>query len=141
MSGVSSRAFRPRRLALVIGVVVSVTAIAIALVRLPLGPERRLDSKIRWAEQLSEADKQAAARELGLSVVRVRDDGVWVVQPADASPQAVRRLVTDPRVADTDEIDRQRYALRSVQQTIPEWALRRYAPVVRWFQALELPSL
>jgi hypothetical protein len=92
-------------------------AIVLALLALPTGvlvpvlPPRAEPVHVRWAETTSEAERRSAASTLGLDVVTVRADGTWVVSMRDQSPERVRTLVADPRVADTHNVDRQAFQL------------------------------
>ena len=132
---------RLRHVAVALGVLVCLIAAAFAVIRSVPAPQRQLEVKVRWAAGLTEPEKAAAARELGLSRIRVRDDGVWIVQPADSSRDYVRRFVSDPRVADTDDVDRGAYALRYMPQTWPQWFARRFPAVSQRIRRIELSTV
>lgn len=84
------------------------------LVRLP-PPAARVS--VRWAEAITPQERADAEQELGLANPEPRDDGAtWrYALDAPSTPQ-LAAIVQDPRVADTDGIDRQTFALTAAAQ-------------------------
>lgn len=67
---------------------------------------------VRWRAGLADAERVTAERELGLANGERRDDGgSWSYTADDSSSAGLERMVRDPRVADTDGIDRRNFVL------------------------------
>lgn len=106
--------------------VAAVLAALVAALVVPVMPSQELEVKLAWAPGVSDEAKTAAAREFGLTLIEVRDDGVWLAEAGDTSDEAMRRIVQDPRVRDTDNIDRREFALMTgPEQSLPDWLASR----------------
>ena len=86
--------------------------------------ERPLNVQIRWMDGLSETQRDEAAARLGIRRLNVRGDGIWIVDASSATPEQVRALVEDRRVADTHDVDRRAFRLVGGSAlTLPQWAV------------------
>jgi hypothetical protein len=82
------------------------------LVRVPPPPAPRPRIAIRWAADVSSSDRSRAELDLGLDDPQLRgDEHNWSYAIGDASQGHLATLVKDPRVADTDGIDRRTFSL------------------------------
>jgi hypothetical protein len=82
------------------------------LVRVPPPQAPRPRIAIRWAADVSPVDRSRAELDLGLADPQSRgDEHNWSYGIGDTSPRHVATIVNDPRVADTDGIDRRTFSL------------------------------
>ena len=85
-------------------------------------PARRVS--VRWIPALTPDRRAAAESELGLKDRVSRGDELnWSYAPSDTAPERLRAIVSDPRVADTDGIDRARFTLEA--EPMPDEAPNR----------------
>lgn len=108
-------------------------------------PAEPLEVKVAWADGLSEQEKRRAASEHRLALTEVRDDGVWITTAQDTSLDVIRAVVRDPRVRDTDGVDRAAFeVLRGAPETAMQWLARQWperADYIRGYsQNLTSPS-
>src|SRR6058998_3566150 len=106
MAGAPSLPHRRRVLVSSAAVVLLGVGLVAGALLIPLLPAEPLDVNIRWAAGLDDRQKAVAARELGLVLLETRNDGAWLTRTTKTSTDAVRRLVQDPRVADTHNVVR-----------------------------------
>jgi hypothetical protein len=84
------------------------------LARMPPPPVPAPRIAVQWATPLDPEARALAERELGLTDPERRsDDRSWSYSLAEPSRSHVALIVGDPRVGDTDGIDRQTFALTS----------------------------
>jgi hypothetical protein len=79
--------------------------------------------RIRWAEGTSAAASRDLAGRFGLAAGEDQGGGTWQYDLDDRSPANVAAIVRDPRVADTDGIDRTRFTVsaRAHQSNVDAW--------------------
>lgn len=95
----------------------------------PEPPPRRV--AVRWDPAVTDAARAAAENAFGLVDAADRGGGrSWSYVLLDSSPARLRAIIDDPRVADTDGIDRQRYVLTnpSGERAAQEAARRDWFP-------------
>ena len=82
------------------------------LVRVPPPQAPRPRIAIRWAADVSSVERNRAEPDLGLDDPQSRgDEHNWSYAIGDASQRHLATIVKDPRVADTDGIDRRTFTL------------------------------
>jgi hypothetical protein len=107
-------------------IVVALLALPLAGFLVPVIPPEPTPVHVRWAEATNDAERRSAATTLGIDLITVREDGTWVVTLRDDSPESVKALVADPRVADTHNIDRPTSRLISgPRRTVAGWIAGR----------------
>ena len=107
------------------------------LARQPLAP-RTVSVAVRWAPDVDDRTRNALEQRFGLhdSVRDPRPESrTWSYRLADSSPGNVRRLIADPRVEDTNGIDR---STRTVPSEPLFTRLRRAIPL---FNLQPFPAL
>jgi hypothetical protein len=84
------------------------------LARLPPPAAPRPRIAVLWTSEVTPEGRADAEQELGLAGPEQRgDDRNWSYALAETSSSRLAGIVQDPRVADTDGIDRQTFSLRS----------------------------
>jgi len=79
--------------------------------RLFAPPARAPRINVRWADGITDRTRQDAERRLGLLAAERRDGTTWAYDLGDPTEHSVRGLLTDPSVADTHYVDRERAAI------------------------------
>lgn len=108
-------------------------------------PAEPLEVKVAWAAGLPDQEKARAAAAHGLALLEIRDDGVWITMAQDLSPNVIRALVEDPRVKDTDGVDRRAFEVlrgppEHIGQRLARRAPERSDDIRRFHQNLVSPS-
>ncbi len=80
-------------------------------------PLRRIH--VQWREPISDAERADAERQLGLVERDAFSDRVWIYRVTNTSTAALQAIVSDPRVVDTDGIDRRRFTLTEAERPRP----------------------
>ena len=84
------------------------------LVRVPPPQAPRPRIAVRWAAEVSATDRTRAELDLGLTDPQPRDAELnWSYAVNDTAPRQLATIVRDPRVADTDGIDRRTFVVTS----------------------------
>ncbi|MEQ1757241.1 MAG: hypothetical protein ABL986_02910 [Vicinamibacterales bacterium] len=83
---------------------------SILFIHIRSGP-RQQSIGIRWAPDTGDLARQAAERRLRLQNGEASDSGTWTYRLQDHATASIRRIVTDPLVADTSHIDRQAFRI------------------------------
>ena len=98
---------------------------------IPVPPSENM-VRVRWAAGLAGTERQRLARRFGLDA-EVQDGAperrTWRYVMPDPSTDRLRLLVNDPRVEDTDGIDRSRLVLLNPESRLLR--LERWSPVMR----------
>jgi hypothetical protein len=79
---------------------------AVGLVRLLVPPAVAPRINVRWADGVSDADRDRLESRLRLVAAEQREGTTWVYDLADPSWRGVRALVAEPAVADTHYVNR-----------------------------------
>jgi len=102
---------------------------------------------VRWAAEISDAQRTALERRFALIEGQPRENTTWEYDFSDVSPSAVRALIEDPAVADTHYIDRRsgqvaadapRGTTRLSQRRLAGWI---HSSLFDWFMLLWASSL
>ncbi len=102
----------------------------------PAAPRPRIT--LRWSPAVTAAARTAAEKAFGLVDAIGRGGGRgWSYVLLDSSPGRLRTIVDDPRVADTDGVDRQRFIVTSS----PEQGTAQDAARRRWFRWRIAPGI
>jgi hypothetical protein len=64
---------------------------------------------VRWADSADENTRLRLEHDFHLFAAEHREGTTWAYDLGDPSPEGIRKIVDDPRVADTHQIDRSRY--------------------------------
>ena len=93
---------------------------------------------VRWAPGLPAAERTARERAHGLTPIEQRAPDVWKYRAADITTSGLRAIVRDPKVADTDGIDRSAFTITdpAYQATLSRWGRLR----AQWNRVQILPG-
>ena len=94
---------------------------------------------VAWAASVSDVQRDALERSLGLVAGEPGSDGVWNYFLKDRSPESVKRIVTSQWVVDTRHIDRASYGVELDRPDTPAWlidlAATRQLALAAWLLA------
>jgi hypothetical protein len=118
---------RPRRelAALALSIVVCLTAIFMVRLHVALGPPTQR-IYVRWAEGVSNAQRERLEDELGLDAAEWREQRTWSYLLANRSRAKIAVLLAHPSVEDTQHLDRANLRVQLDRPGMPAW-LRRVA--------------
>lgn len=86
-------------------------------------PARRIH--VQWQDGITEDERREAEQRLGLTEREPFSDKVWIYRVTDTGTNSLRAIVSDPRVIDTDGINRSRFTLTEAEQPQPAGLAQR----------------
>ena len=78
---------------------------------------------LRWAPTVSDSERQQLEQQAGLIVTNAQGNRTWSYTLRDRSPRNIERLVRDPRIKDTDHVDRVAFRVLLDRPDLPPWEL------------------